>query len=232
MPLNEFGQPTGDPITWSARSPVAPVALAGRSCGLEPLSSEHVPDLWQALCVDSSPELWTYMSAGPFPDRPALAAYVEMLIGTRGLVPLAIRGADESASGIACFMRDDPANGVVEVGTITLGTRLQRTVAATEAMHLMAAHAFEECGYRRYEWKCDSLNAPSRRAAERLGFAFEGVFRQAMVYKGRNRDTAWYSITDAEWPRVRDAHRHWLERANFDQGGRQLSSLRIPRAAG
>ncbi len=232
MPRNEYGQPVGHDVTWTAIEPIAPVTLTGRTCRLEPLARAHVADLWQALCVDSPPQTWTYLTAGPFEDPTALTAYVETLGRTPRMVPLAVLEPEGRAAGIACFMRDDPANGVVEVGTITLAARLQRTIAATEAMHLMAEHVFDKRGYRRYEWKCDALNAPSRRAAERLGFVHEGVFRQALVYKGRTRDTAWFSITDGEWPAVREAHRHWLREANFDAGGRQLSPLRIPGVAG
>ena len=127
--------------------------------------------------------------------------------------------------GIASYLRIDPAMGSIEVGHINYTTSLQRTQAATEAMYLMLRRAFDELGYRRYEWKCDSLNEPSRAAAARLGFTFEGVFRQHMVYKGRNRDTAWYSITDAEWPTLRTRFEHWLMPDNFDAGGLQVTPL-------
>jgi RimJ/RimL family protein N-acetyltransferase len=122
-------------------------------------------------------------------------------------------------------MRVDADNGVVEVGGILLARTLQRTQASTEAMYLLAHHVFDALGYRRYEWKCDSLNEPSRVAAARLGFTYEGRFRNAVVYKGRNRDTDWFSITDAEWPRIRAAHEAWLDPANFDESGGQRSSL-------
>ena len=126
---------------------------------------------------------------------------------------------------MAAYLRIDPANGVIEVGHINHSPRLQRTRAATEAMYLMMRRAFDELGYRRYEWKCDSLNAPSRAAAERLGFQYEGLFRQALVYKGRNRDTAWFSIVDREWPALRTAFDRWLDPANFDEAGRQKARL-------
>jgi RimJ/RimL family protein N-acetyltransferase len=129
------------------------------------------------------------------------------------------------AVGVATFMRIDRANGVIEVGNINYSPLLQRTPAATEAMFLMMRRVFDELGYRRYEWKCDSLNAPSRAAALRLGFQFEGIFRQAVVYKGRNRDTAWFSIIDREWPALRGAYEQWLEAANFDTEGRQRRKL-------
>lgn len=129
------------------------------------------------------------------------------------------------ATGVAAYMRIDPSNGVIEVGHLNFSPALQRTAAATEAMYLMMRRAFDELGYRRYEWKCDSLNAPSRRAAERLGFGFEGEFRQAIVYKERNRDTTWYSIVDAEWPARKKAFEGWLASGNFDSAGHQRRSL-------
>jgi RimJ/RimL family protein N-acetyltransferase len=133
--------------------------------------------------------------------------------------------AGEEPLGIASYLRIDPGNGVIEVGHLHFGPQLQRTPAATEAMALMMARAFDELGYRRYEWKCDSLNAPSRAAALRLGFTFEGIFRNAVVVKGRSRDTAWFSVTDAEWPKVRAGFEAWLAPANFDAEGRQRRGL-------
>ena len=130
------------------------------------------------------------------------------------------------AVGVASYLRIDPAAGAIEVGHINFSPRLQRTRAATESMYLMMKRVFDELGYRRYEWKCDSLNAPSRAAALRLGFQFEGVFRQALVYKGRNRDTAWFSILDREWPALAAAFERWLDPANFDEAGRQRERLR------
>jgi RimJ/RimL family protein N-acetyltransferase len=134
-------------------------------------------------------------------------------------------GGTGRAVGVASYLRIDPPVGVIEVGHINYSPALQGTTAATEAMYLMMRRVFDELGYRRYEWKCDALNAPSRAAAERLGFVFEGIFRQATIYKGRNRDTAWYSIVDGEWPRLRDAFERWLDPANFDAQGRQRQRL-------
>ena len=153
-----------------------------------------------------------------------MVAHARRLQSTAGMTPLAILTPDGRAVGIATYLRDEPVHGCVEVGFITMGTTLQRTTASTEALVLMARHVFA-LGYRRYEWKCDSLNEPSRRAAVRLGFTFEGVFRQAQVVKGRNRDTAWYAITDADWPRIAAAYDAWLAPANFDDEGRQLTPL-------
>jgi RimJ/RimL family protein N-acetyltransferase len=152
-------------------------------------------------------------------------AFVEGQLAHPTDVTFTISPRGRGPEGIATLMRVDAPNGVVEVGGILLARTLQRTPASTEAMYLLAHHVFDALGYRRYEWKCDSLNEPSRVAAARLGFTYEGRFRNAVVYKGRNRDTDWFSITDAEWPRVRAAHEQWLDPANFDASGRQLTSL-------
>jgi RimJ/RimL family protein N-acetyltransferase len=225
MPLNDFGQPVGDPVSWTPGVRLEPVTLTGRTCRLEPLADEHVDGLYAALVIDSPPSIWTYMPSGPFDDRESFAAALEKLRATPAMVPFAIVLTDGSLVGIATYLRIDHGNGTAEVGHISYGAALQRTTAATEAMHLMAAHAFDVVGVRRYEWKCDSLNEPSRRAADRLGFSFEGVFRQAVVYKGRNRDTAWFAITDDEWPGVRAAFERWLDPSNFDEHGRQRAPL-------
>jgi RimJ/RimL family protein N-acetyltransferase len=223
--LNEFGQPVGQPVEWVPGPRLVPVTLTGRTCRLEPLGQEHAERLYAALCVDSPPSIWTYMPHGPFGDRGSFAAYVAELCSMPATVPFAVVLPDGIPVGIASYLRIDHANGTAEVGYITYAPALQRTTAATEAMYLMAAHAFDVVGVRRYEWKCDSLNEPSRSAAARLGFTFEGVFRQAVVTKGRNRDTAWFAITDDEWPRLRAAYESWLDPANFDDQGQQRSPL-------
>jgi RimJ/RimL family protein N-acetyltransferase len=227
MPLNEYGQPVGEAVAWTTGAPLVPVTLTGRTCRVEPLAEEHLESLYAALCVDSPPRTWTYMPAGPFADRPAFASYVEHLHALPATVPFAIVPADGTPAGIASFLRIDEGNGTAEVGYISYGSALQRTTAATEAMYLMATHVLDGLGYRRYEWKCDALNDGSRRAALRLGFTFEGVFRNALVYKGRNRDTAWFSITDEEWPRLGAAYERWLDPANFDERGRQRHPLGV-----
>ncbi len=201
--MNEFGQPVGEPAHWAPGPRLEPVTLTGRTCRLEPLTERHVDGLYDALCVESPASLWTYMNAGPFADRLALSAHLSGLAGMPATVPLAVLLPDATPVGVATWLRIDHDMGTAEIGHITYAASLQRTTAATEAMYLMAAHAFEVVGLRRYEWKCDSLNAPSRRAAERLGFAFEGVFRKAIHYKGRNRDTAWYAMVDDDWPQIR-----------------------------
>jgi RimJ/RimL family protein N-acetyltransferase len=227
VPLNEFGQPVGDPVEWVPGPPLAAVTLTGRTCRLEPLGEQHLDGLYAALCADSPPDIWTYMPHGPFSDRDELAAYASRLNALPATIPFAIQLPDGTPVGIATYLRIDHGNGTAEVGYITYGSALQRTTAATEAMFLMAAHAFDVVGVRRYEWKCDSLNEPSRRAAARLGFTYEGTFRKALVYKGRNRDTAWFAITDDQWPRVKEAFTAWLDPTNFDERGEQRTPLKI-----
>lgn len=225
MPTNEFGQPVGESLDWAPREPLTPVTLTGRTCRLVPLTEEHLPDLYAALCRESPDETWTYLRSGPFRDLEPFATYLAELRSSPATVPLAVLLPDGTPVGIATWLRIDQQMGTAEVGNITYGTALQRTTAATEAMYLMAAHAFEVVGVRRYEWKCDSLNEPSRRAALRLGFTYEGTFRQAVHYKGRNRDTAWFAITDGDWPRLRSAFEAWLQPTNFDEHGQQRTPL-------
>jgi RimJ/RimL family protein N-acetyltransferase len=228
--VNEYGQPVGDPVAWVPGPPLVAVTLEGRTCRLEPLGEAHVPGLYDALCVGSPPSIWTYMPSGPFADQQELAAQVSKLQTTPAMVPMAILLPDRTPVGIATFLRIDHANGTAEVGYISYSAALQRTTAATEAMYLMARHAFDVVGVRRYEWKCDALNAASRSAAVRLGFTYEGTFRHAVVTKGRNRDTAWFAITDDEWPRLRASFEAWLDPANFDEQGRQRARLQdLPR---
>ncbi len=224
---NELGQPVGFPVGgW--RSPPRPqrVLLQGRYCRLEPLDSgRHAAELHAANSLDRDGRMWTYLFSGPFATLGEFTAWLEAREDS--LDPLFFAIVDEAsgrATGLASYLRIDTTHGGIEVGHLALSPLLQKTRAATEAMYLMMKHAFE-LGYRRYEWKCDALNAASRRAAERLGFTFEGVFRQAVIYKGRNRDTAWYSIIDREWPRVEARLLGWLNPANFDDQGRQRRRL-------
>ncbi|MEO7352644.1 MAG: GNAT family protein [Marmoricola sp.] len=226
--VNEYGQPVGESVTWTPGEALVPVTLTGRTCRLEPLGEEHVVGLYAALCVDSPPNIWTYMPSGPFADRESFVASIDRLHTIPAMVAMAIVLPDGTPVGIATFLRIDHVNGTAEVGHISYGSALQRTTAATEAMYLMAAHAFDVVGVRRYEWKCDSLNEASRRAAIRLGFTYEGTFRQAVVYKGRNRDTAWFAITDDEWPRIKAGFERWLDEANFDHTGLQRTPLSTP----
>ncbi len=201
------------------------MTLRGRTVTLEPLSAvRHTAALWQA--TEGHDELWTWLFDGPYPSEDDLRRAIEAKQTAAGFVFLAILPSEtELAAGWASFMRAEPAHGVVEVGNILLSSALQRTTAATEAMYMMANHVFDHMGYRRYEWKCNAENLPSRRAAERLGFAFEGIFRQHMVVKGRNRDTAWFSMLDHEWPARKRAFEAWLDPDNFDDEGHQTQGL-------
>ncbi|WP_183094137.1 GNAT family N-acetyltransferase [Nocardioides stalactiti] len=228
--LNPFGQTVGDPVPgWETRPTPEPVTLEGRYVRVVPLSSAYYSDLFAAVCGPDDGPLWTYRPVPRPTDLPALWMHLAGVLDTPGvvtfgLVPLEGEGAGR-AGGIASYMRIDPTTGQVEVAGVLLGGRLQRTRAATEAIHLLMRHAFDDLGYRRFEWKCDSLNEPSRRAAARLGFVHEGRFRHHMVTQGRNRDTDWFSVTDAEWPQVRAAHETWLDPANFGPDGAQRTSL-------
>src|SRR6266851_5090938 len=183
-------------------------------------------ELFDAYAEDKEGRTWTYLAYGPFAGfggfRDLMQAH---FFGQDLLCHIIIDRTSGRAAGMASYMRIDPAMGSIEVGSIAYSPRLQKSRAATETMYLMMRRAFDELGYRRYEWKCDALNAPSRQAAERLGFRFEGMFRQAVVYKGRNRDTAWYSIIDREWPALKAAFERWLDPRNFDGEGRQRESL-------
>ena len=204
----------------------APVTLRGQYVTLEPLNAErHSAALWRA--VEGHDELWAWLPEGPFATVAEFRALVEKKQTAPGFVFLAIvPAATGQAAGWASLMRPDPANGVIEVGFILYSPALKRTREATEAMYLMMRHVFEDLGYRRYEWKCNALNEPSRRAALRLGFTFEGIFRQHMVVKGQNRDSAWFSMLDGEWPARKQAFEAWLAPGNFDEAGRQTSCLR------
>jgi RimJ/RimL family protein N-acetyltransferase len=224
---NEYGQPIGEPVEWSARPPVGPVTLTGHWSRVEPLARHHLAALYDALVLRSPATTWTYLAAGPFDGRADFDAWLRERNDDRASVPHALCRPDGRAVGVASYLRLDHLNGSVEVGWIALAAELQRTTAATEAMYLMARHVFDDLGYRRYEWKCDSLNEPSRRAALRLGFRHEGTFRNAMVYKDRNRDTDWFSITDAEWRSIRPRFEAWLDPANHDDAGLQRTPLRV-----
>ncbi len=225
---NALGQPIGAPLPgWTPRPRPPRTAMAGRYCRIEPIDGDrHAADLHAANREDRDGRIWTYLPYGPFEDLAGYHAWLEAAcLGDDPLFHAVIDAGTGRTVGVASFLRIDPPVGVIEVGHINYAPALQRTPAATEAMYLMMRRVFEELGYRRYEWKCDALNAPSRAAAERLGFVFEGVFRQATIYKRRNRDTAWYSILDGEWPRLKAAFEAWLEPANFDAAGKQKRRL-------
>jgi len=198
--------------------------LVGRYARLERLRPEHAAALHVANLADDG--IWDYLPYGPFADVDAYAAWVDAMAAQSDPVFYASREVGTGQlGGVASYLRINGAQGVIEVGHINYAPALQRSRAATEAMVLMMARAFEELGYRRYEWKCDALNAGSRAAAERLGMTFEGVFRQLTLYKGRNRDTAWYAVIDQDWPRLKAAFDTWLDPANFDARGQQKQRL-------
>jgi RimJ/RimL family protein N-acetyltransferase len=228
------------PLNWKPASPPGPVTLRGRYVTLEPLDAErHAPPLWDA--VRGHEELWTWLAQGPHTsaedmlshldawrhaNRAVLLAIVPTVDGLAATPPKTAASQQQGeAKGWASYMRIKPSHGVIEVGNILFSPALQRTRAATEAMYLMAGHIFEHLGYRRYEWKCNALNGPSRRAALRLGFTYEGIFRQHMVVKNQSRDTAWYAMLDHEWPSRKRAFEAWLDPANFDSEGRQRKAL-------
>lgn len=223
----EQGEPVGLPLGgWRPPPPPGPVALEGRFARVEPLMPGHAPELFDAFEADPSGRLWTYMAHGPFADRASFEAWVGHVAGRDDPLFFHLSSAAGGRPlGVAALLRSAPAHGVTELGSITLCPAARRTREATEALFLLMAHVFETLAYRRLEWKCDALNAASRRAALRLGFRFEGVFLNATVYKGRNRDTAWYAITDAEWPSRAAAIRNWLDPSNFDVDGRQRLAL-------
>jgi RimJ/RimL family protein N-acetyltransferase len=191
-----------------------PVDPAGDAAGLYAVS--HAPG------ADAS--TWTYLPDGPYESAESLRATLDFAAASEDPLFFTIV-ADCRPAGMASYLRITPEHGVIEIGHIWFGATLKRTPAATEAIYLLAKHVFDDLGYRRLEWKCNALNAPSRTAAERFGFTFEGVFRKQQVVKGRNRDTAWYAIVDDDWPPTRAAFEAWLDPGNFDAGGRQRERL-------
>ena len=228
--MNSADPPIGPPLPgWVARPRPSRTAMVGRYAVVEPVCVEkHAASLFSAYMAAPDARDWTYLSVERPEDEPQCRAYLTKLAASEDPLHHAIIDvASDRALGTAALMRIDPAHGVIEVGFITFSPALKRTRIATEAMYLMMRRAFDELGYRRYEWKCDSLNAPSRAAALRYGFTFEGIFRKAIVYKGRSRDTAWYSITDDEWPGIKEAFETWLDPRNFDAEGRQHRHLAI-----
>ena len=233
--MTDLDQPVGHLVPgWTARTRPAARPMTGRFCRLEPLDpARHADDLYRANRADEKGRMWTYLAYGPFDSLTSYRTWLEGVAGREDPLFFAIIDGQGRAVGVASFLRIDPSAGTIEVGHLAFSPTVQATTAATEAMALMMRTVFDDLGYRRYEWKCDSLNAASRRAAQRLGFVYEGTFRQAVVVKGRNRDTAWFSITDAEWPRLAAAYDRWLALDNFDAEGRQriaLSKLTLPDA--
>jgi len=221
---NAFAQPIGKAVpNWTGTHKLPDTTLTGRTCRVIPYGPEHANDLLDAFVRDDG-RMFTYLPYGPFASTADLDGTIQNYQQNRGFHTFVIM-QNEAPLGFASFMRYDFAHGVVEVGGVTFSPALQRTVMATEAMYLMMRHAFDH-GYRRYEWKCNQLNLPSSRAALRLGFTFEGVFRNAQVAREGRRDTAWFSVIVEEWPAVRARLEHWLDPANFDANGRQRVALR------
>ena len=211
---------------WTGASPPGRFVLAGRHCRLEPIHIDHAAGLHSAFAADQDNVIWDYLPYGPFRDIAAFEFFLrETCLGDDPLFHAIIDLATGAPVGMASYLRPDPANGVIEVGHINFSPLLQRRPAATESMYLMMRQVFGVWGYRRYEWKCNNLNDRSKRAALRLGFSYEGLFRQAAVVKGHNRDTAWFSILDSEWPVVAAAFEAWLAPDNFDADGRQRRGL-------
>jgi RimJ/RimL family protein N-acetyltransferase len=231
--FNSLGQPIGPPVEdWTARPRPPATPMFGRTCRLERLDPKrHAAELHAAHQMARDVSNWTYLMVGPLKTLAAYESFLQAEAAKNDpfhhVVIDAITG---KAVGMANFMRIDPANGVIEIGHVAYSPLLQQTSAGTEAIYLLLRRAFDELGYRRVEWKCDSLNDASRRAAERYGFRHEGIFRKATIYKGRSRDTAWFSLTDADWPEVRAAFERWLSPDNFDAAGVQRRTLRDLRA--
>jgi len=222
--------PLGEPLPdWQPRPRPTRVTLTGRYCRLEPLDAQrHTDALFSAYAqaADTARD-WTYLSVGPFADAEAFRAYIERISAQSDPLHFAVVDlSTEQPLGTLALMNQRPEHGVVEVGFVVLWPALQRSRLATEAQFLLMRYVFDELGYRRYEWKCDSLHQRSRNAALRLGFRYEGTFRQAIVYKQRSRDTAWFSIIDKDWPLVSAALSQWLSPNNFDANGEQIRRLK------
>jgi RimJ/RimL family protein N-acetyltransferase len=225
----ELERPIGPLVTTATARRPGRATLHGRLVTLSPLDpAAHGDALYEATRGEAADHLWLYLFEGPFPRRADFDAHLSRAAASEDPLFFSIidRGS-ANAVGYAAHMRIEPVHRVIEVGSILYTPRLQRSPLATEAMYLMAQHVFEDLGYRRYEWKCNALNAPSRKAALRLGFTFEGIFRQHMIVKGRNRDTAWFSMLDSEWPARKANFERWLDPSNFGPDGAQKLSLSV-----
>lgn len=227
--VNEYDQPVGEPVNnWTVRPRPSDIVLSGRTCHLEPLSaSKHAHQLYAAYSQAPDGRDWTYMPFGPFTSFEEYRKHAEVLEKSEDPKHFTVISTSSGeAVGTLSLMRINPENGVIEVGYITFSPLLKRSALSTEAQYILMAYVFDQLGYRRYEWKCDSLNEPSRKAADRLGFRFEGIFYHNVVYKGRNRDTAWYAITSDQWPALKSAFEAWLLPENFDEHGQQIKALK------
>jgi RimJ/RimL family protein N-acetyltransferase len=227
MTEGEMAMAIGPRVSTSPAQRPARTTLPGKLVTLTPLDAvAHGDALYEATRGEAGESLWKYLFEGPFSGRAAFDLHLRKAATSEDPLFFAILNQTSGrAAGYAAYMRIEPAHRVIEVGSILYTPQLQKTALATEAMYLMARHAFDDLGYRRYEWKCNALNAPSRRAALRFGFTFEGVFRQHMIVKGRNRDTAWFSILDSEWPARKANFERWLDASNFGPDGQQKVSL-------
>ena len=223
---HELGTPLPD---WKPATVPPRDVMRGRHCQLSPLTLNHAPQLWRALA--DHPDLWRYLPDGPFASEADFSAWMSVQLRRDDAIFWAIENDAGAPVGLCAYLRIDPDNGSIEIGNVLFSPALQRTRAATEAMFLLMRAVFER-GFRRYEWKCNALNAPSRAAARRLGFSYEGTFRNAMIVKGRNRDTDWFSITAEEWPARQSALEAWLAPENFDANGAQIARLDALRASG
>ena len=223
--MNDRDRSVGPPVDWTPARPPGREPLEGAHVRLEPFADSHREALHRALHGAGAAGVWDYLPYGPFDDVAWRSWFAASAASGDPLFFAVVDRSDERPVGQGSYLRIDPENGAIEIGHLAFGPALQRTPGATEAVYLLARHAFDELGYRRVEWKCNALNARSRAAALRLGFEFEGVFRQHMVVKGRNRDTAWYAIVDVDWPAVRAGFEAWLAPENFDRDGRQRARL-------
>ncbi|KAJ5493257.1 hypothetical protein N7539_002003 [Penicillium diatomitis] len=224
--MSSIKSPVGPRVEVKQAQPPPSTKIAGRSVELEPLGVRHIEHLYPLIGTPNQAALWTYISKGPFTDKTSFTKF--MIANVQSEDPFYYAVIDKKTQtpvGFFSLLRIDRTNRVIEIGFIVFSPLLQRTTAATEAVYLLARTVFEDLGYRRFEWKCDNHNAPSKRAATRFGFKAEGVFRQHLIVKGRNRDTAWFSILDGEWPHVKLAFETWLDPGNFDAEGKQLHSL-------
>ena len=229
MPVNEYGQMIGESMEGYTPGELPSIDfLEGRYARIEALSVEkHAEDLLAVYGPDTPREMWTYLFQEPVADMEELVSFLNQMLDRKDRFFYAILDRETGkALGTFSLMRIDQANRTIEVGAVTFSPALKQTRMGTEAHYLLARYVFEELNYRRYEWKCDALNLPSRKAAERLGFVYEGTFRQAVIYKGRTRDTDWMSMIDKDWPRVKARFEAWLKPDNFDENGQQIKSLR------
>lgn len=229
MQFNHFKQKVGDDVPeWRPRKPPVRQTLRGRFCTLSPLDvMKHGKALYEAYSLTPDDRDWTYLFSDKPTNRVSFANNLNVMAHSDDPLYFAvIDNATRKAAGTVAFVRIEPVYGVQEIGSVIWSPLLRRRAAGTEAIYLMLAHTFDTLGYRRCEWRCDSLNEASKTAAVRFGFTYEGTFRQAVVYKGRNRDTDWFAIIDSEWPALRRAYRWWLSPDNFDRHGKQIRPLR------